>query len=338
MKLSRAQLLAGGAAAGAFASIGILRWPGDAAQFVFKLGNDQTATHPMNVATADAIKRITDASNGQLEVRLFAQNALGSDTDMLAQLRSGGTEMMQVGSNILSAVLPSATLLSIPFAFHSAEQYQGAMDGPVGAFIGAAGAKIGIRMFPHSFYGGFFELQNRVRPIEKPTDLIGLKIRVPAGPIDVATFRALGATPTPIDLHEVYTSLQTHLVDGIEVPLPTVRNFKFYEQVKYCTMTNHIGLAYMLFVNADAWQRLPKPLQEILERELGAAALAGSKAMMAQEISIAGELTADGMIFNRPNPEPFAQAIRSAGLYKQWRDQNDPKGWEALEKTTGKLI
>jgi tripartite ATP-independent transporter DctP family solute receptor len=292
----------------------------------------------MNVATADAIKRIADASNGQLEVRLFVQNTLGGDTEMLSQVRSGATEMMQVGNNILSAVLPSATLLSIPFAFRSAEQYQSAMDGPVGAFIGAAGAKIGIRMFPHSFYGGFFEMQNRVRPIDKPADMVGLKFRVPAGPIDVATFRALGATPTAIDLHEVYTSLETHLVDGIEVPLPTVRNFKFYEQVKYCSMTNHIGLAYMLFVNGDAWQRLPKPLQEILDREFGAAALAGSKAMMAQEISIAGELTSDGMVFNHPNPEPFAQAIRSAGLYKQWHDQNDPKGWDALEKTTGKLL
>jgi len=337
VKLSRARILAGGAAAGAFASIGILRWPGEAAQFTLTIGNDQTPTHPMNVATAEAIKRIQDQSGGQVAINLQGNSVLGTDTGMITQLRSGAIALLQIGNNILGSVIPSATLLSIPFAFRSAEQYRSACDGPLGAYIGAAGAKVGIRKFSTAFYGGFFEMQNRVRPIDKPADMTGIKFRVPAGPIDVATFRALGATPTPINLSEVYTSLQTHLVDGIEVPLPTVRNFKFYEQVKYCSMTNHIGLAYLLFANADTWQRLPKNVQDLLDRELDAAAQSASKMMAAQEVSLQAELAKDGMAFNRPNPEPFAQTIRAAGLYKQWRDQNDPKGWDELEKTTGKL-
>jgi tripartite ATP-independent transporter DctP family solute receptor len=340
MTLSRARFLAGGAAAGTFASIGILRWPGEAAQFNYKLGNDQTPTHPMNPPTADAIKRIQAASNRQVEITLYPNSMLGGDTPMLSQLRSGALELMQIGNNILGAVIPASSLLSIPFAFHSAEQFLGAADGALGDHIGAAGAAISLRKFTHSFYGGFFEIQNRVRPIDRPADLAGLKIRVPAGPIDVGTFSARGAAPTVITLSEVYTSLQAHLVDGIEVPLPTVRNFKFYEQVKYCSMTNHSGLAYMLFANGDAWQRLPKNLQELLDHEFGLAAQAGSKAMQAQEVSIASELTtADGMIFNRPAPEPFAQMIRSAGLYRKWHDDlNDPKGWDELEKITGKLL
>jgi tripartite ATP-independent transporter DctP family solute receptor len=337
VKLTRARFLATGAAAGTFASIGVLRWPGEAAQFTLKLGNDQTPTHPMNVATTAALDRIREGSNGQLDIHLFGNSILGSDTDMVAQLRTGALEMMQVGNNILGSVIPASSLLSIPFAFRSAEQYQAAADGPLGAYIAAAGEKLGIRKFPTAFYGGFFQIQNRVRPIERPGDLAGLKIRVPAGPIDVGTFRALGAAPTVLNLSEVYTALQTHLVDGIEVPLPTLRNFKFYEQVKYCSLTNHIGLAYLLFANGAAWQRLPSNLQALVERELGAAALGASKAMAAQEVSITGELTTLGVTFNRPAPEPFAQTIRAAGMYKTWRDQFDPKGWDELEKTTGKL-
>lgn len=338
MQLSRRRFLASGAAAGAFASIGILRWPGEAAQFSYKLANDQTPTHPMNVATVDAIKRIQDGSNGQLEIKLFPNSLLGGDPQMITQLRSGALELLQIGNNIMGSVIPSAALLSIPFAFKNAQQYQAAMNGPLGAYIGSAGAAIGVRKFETSFYGGFFEVQNRVRPINVPSDLGGLKIRVPPGPIDVGTFKAFGAAPTVITLSEVYTSLQTHLIDGIEVPLPTVRNFKFYEQVKFCSLTHHSGLAYMPFANADAWQRLPKNLQELVDRELNAAASAASKSMAAQEASVEGELTTDGMAFNRPALEPFSQVIRSSGLYKQLRDQYDPKGWEMLEKTTGRLV
>ncbi len=334
---SRGRFLAAGAAAGAFASVAVLRWPGEAAQFSFKLGNDQTPTHPMNVATAEAVKRVAEASHGQIEIKVFGNSLLGGDQQMLQQLRSGALELMQVGNNVLGGVIPAANLLSVPFAFKSPQQYQTAANGPLGAYIGAAGATAGIRKFESGFYGGFFEIQNRVRPINTPADLKGLKIRVPAGPLDVGTFKALDASPTVINLSEVYTSLQTHLVDGIEVPLPTVRNFKFYEQVKFCSLTHHSGLTYMLFGNADAWNKLPKNLQEIVDRELNAAAVSGSRSMAAQEASIEAELTADGMTFNRPALEPFSQAIRASGLYGKLREQYDPKGWEILEKTTGRL-
>jgi tripartite ATP-independent transporter DctP family solute receptor len=336
--VSRKRLLEIGAGAGAFASIAILRGPANAAQFSYKLANDQTPTHPMNVATAEAVKRIADATGGQLDIKLFPSSLLGGDTQMLAQVRSGAIDLVQMGNNILGSVIPSAALLSMPFAFTSPQQYQAAANGPLGAYIGGAGAKIGLRKFETSFYGGFFEVQNHLRPITVPADLRGLKIRVPPGPIDVGTFKAFDASPTVITLSEVYVSLQTHLIDGIEVPLPTVRNFKFYEQLKYCSLTHHSGLSYLLFANTDAWQRLPKSMQDIVDREFNAAAATATKSMAGQEVSVEAELTADGMVFNRPALEPFSQVIRASGLYRQWRDQYDPKGWEMLEKTTGKLM
>jgi tripartite ATP-independent transporter DctP family solute receptor len=338
MTLSRKRLLEIGAGAGAFGSIAILRRPADAAQFSLKLANDQTPTHPMNVATAEAIKRIGDATGGQLEIKLFPSSLLGGDTQMIAQVRSGAIDLVQMGNNILGSVIPSAALLSMPFAFTNPQQYQAAANGPLGAYIGGAAAKIGLRKFETSFYGGFFEVQNRVRPITAPADLRGLKIRVPPGPIDVGTFKAFDAAPTVITLSEVYTSLQTHLIDGIEVPLPTVRNFKFYEQLKYCSLTHHSGLSYLLFANADAWQRLPKSMQDVVDREFNAAAATATKSMAGQEVSVEAELTGDGMVFNRPALEPFSQVIRASGLYRQWREQYDAKGWEMLERTTGKLV
>ena len=338
MKTTRKRLLAVGAAAGVWSSIGILRYPGSAAQFSYKLANDQTPTHPMNVATTDAIKRIQEGSGGQMEIRLFPNSALGSDPQMMAQARTGAIELLQLGNNILGSVVPAAALVSIPFAFTSPKQLMASANGPLGAYISGACEKVGLRKFSNGFYGGTFQTQNRIRPINTPADLKGLKIRVPPGPIDVATFKAFEAAPTVITIAEVYTSLQTHLVDGIEVPLPTLQNFKFYEQVKYCSKTNHSGLSYMLFASAAAWQRLPKNLQELLDKEFNAAADAATSSMASQEVSIETTLRSEGIVFNSPDLAPFRQIVRGSGLYAQWREQYDPKGWEAMEKTTGKLV
>jgi tripartite ATP-independent transporter DctP family solute receptor len=330
-------LLGAGAAAGAFASIGMLRWPGDAAQFTFKLANDQPQSHPMTSESIAAAKRVLDATNGLLEIQVFPNSALGGDPQMLAQVRSGAIELMEVGSNVLGSVVPASALVNVPFAFRSPAEFQAASNGPLGAYVGTQTDKVGLHKLPQAFYGGTFQVQNSLRPVNVPGDLKGMKIRVPPGPLDVATFNAFGAAATVVSLAEVYTSLMTHLVDGLEVPLPTIQNFKFYEQVKYCAITNHSGLAYFLVANADAWQKLPPKAQQAVEREFGAAAISASKAFAAQETTIEASLRDEGMSFTRPPTDPFRGVVRDAGLYAKWKTQFDPAGWEALERTTGPL-
>lgn len=337
MALTRKRFLAAGAAGGTFGSIGILRYAASAAEFSYKLGNDQPATHPLTSFAEKAAKAVLDATNGRLEIHVFANSALGNDTQMVAQTRSGALELLQIGNNILANVIPAAALEGLPFAFASYAQMVGAANGALGAYIGAQGEKIGLRKFDGSWYGGTFQTENRVRPIDVPADFKGLKIRVPAGPLDVSLFKAFDAAPTVVPLAEVYTSLQTHLVDGIEVPLPTLDNFRFFEQVKYVSMTGHSFLNYLLVANADAWQRLPKNLQDIVDREFGAAAVQATAAMAANEDGIETKLRGQGLVFNRPAIEPFRQVVRSAGLYAQWREQYGQEAWKILSKTTGEL-
>jgi tripartite ATP-independent transporter DctP family solute receptor len=337
MTVSRRSLLTAGAAAGAFASFGILRYPGSAAQFTYKLANDQPEAHPLTIFATRAAKAVLEASGGQLEIRVFPSSTLGNDTEMLAQTRSGAIELVQIGNNILANVVPAAALEGIPFAFSSYDQMMSAANGPLGAYIGAQAAKAGLRKFDGSWYGGTFHVENRLRPIVTPDDLNGLKIRVPAGPLDVAIFKAFEASPTVVALADVYTSLQTHLVDGIEVPLPTLDNFHFYEQVKYVSMTGHNVLNYMLFANADAWARLPKSLQDIMDREFVASSASASAMMSANEQSIETKLRSLGLVFNRPDVAPFRGVIKGAGLYGKWRDQYGVEAWNILTKTTGEL-
>jgi tripartite ATP-independent transporter DctP family solute receptor len=330
-------MLLGAGGAGIAASAGLLRAPASAAEFSYKLGNDQTPTHPMTIETIAAAKRIFDASGGRVDIRVFPNSSLGNDPQMLAQARSGALEFLQIGNNVAANVVPAAALESIPFAFASYKELMSAANGELGTYIGEGLAKAGLQKFKNSFYGGSFQMQSRLGPVASPADLKGLKIRVPPGPIDVATFKAFGGTPTVISLGDVYTALQTHIVDAIEVPLPTIENFKFYELVKYSSQTAHSNLIYILVANQDAWAKLPKKWQDLVEREFGAAALQASAAMLEDERSIQARLEAQGVAFNRPPAAPFRKAIRDAGLYPQWRDLYGAPAWELLEKVTGKL-
>lgn len=319
------------------AAIGIVRSPGRAAQFSYKLANDQPPSHPLTSMSLQAAEKVRIASNGELEIHVFPSGILGGDPQLVAQTRSGAIELLQIGNNVLASTVPAAALEGIPFAFTSYAQLMGVANGPLGAYIGTAAQAFGLRRFSGSWYGGAFQVQNSLRPIVVPGDLKGLKLRVPAGPIDVATFKAFDALPTVVTLSEVYTALQTHLVDGIEVPLATVENFKFYELVKYVSMTSHSHLNYLMLANADAWSALPARLQAIVDREFNAAALAASAAMAASQTTAEATLRSRGLTFNRPAIEPFRRVIRDAGLYQQWRDAYDPAGWAILEKAIGKL-
>ena len=337
MKISRKRVLAAGAAAGTFASIGFLRYPGDAAQFSFKLGIDQPVTFPPTQHAIDAAAKVQQDSDGQLEIKVFPSSALGSDTDMISQARSGALEMLIIGNNILANVVPAAALEGLPFAYTSTQQLLSTANGELGAYIGAQALKTNLRMVPGSWYGGTFEMENTIRPINTPDDLKGMKLRVPPGPLDVSVMKAFGASPTVIPIADVYVSLQTHLVDGMAIPLLTVDNFKFYELIKYVSMTDHNHINYMLFVNKDVFDRLPKNLQQLVDKTFGAAAAAATSEFIAREGTVASTLKGHGLTFNQPPIEPFRQVIRNSGLYAQWRDQFDPTGWKIMEKTTGKL-
>jgi tripartite ATP-independent transporter DctP family solute receptor len=337
MKIGRRSMVLGSAAAGVVASVGFVRFPGSAAEFTFKLANDQPERHPMTFESIAAAKRVLDASGGQLDIKVFPASTLGGDPQMLAQARSGAIELLQIGNNVAANVVPAAALESIPFAFANHKELMDAANGDLGRLIADGLDKVNLRALAGAFYGGAFQMQSRVAPIEKPADLKGLKMRVPPGPIDVATFKAFGAAPTVITLADVYTSLQTHIIDAIEVPLPTIENFKFYEQIKYCSLTHHANLVYVMVANADAWARLPKKLQDIVAREFGIAADKASAGMLAAEESIETKLRGRGIAFNTPDPEPFRRAVKDAGLYPAWRDQYGADAWHALEKVTGKL-
>jgi tripartite ATP-independent transporter DctP family solute receptor len=324
-----------GLVGGALAAATVRMKPARAAEFQLKVGNNMPATHPMNVHADVAARRIREATDGRVEISLFPSSQLGSDTDMLSQLRSGALEMFFCSGLILSTLVPIASINGVGFAFKDYAQVWPAMDGKLGALVRADIAKHGITAMERIWDNGFRNVTNSVRPILKPQDLAGLKIRVPVSPLWTSMFQALGASPASINFNEVYSALQTHIVDGQENPMVVIDTAKLYEVQKYLSRTKHMWDGYWVLANARALDRLKPQDQAAVINELNRAALEQRADAEKLNNQLGDKLKASGLQFNDVDPAPFREKLVAAGFYADWRRKYGDEAWGVLAEASG---
>jgi tripartite ATP-independent transporter DctP family solute receptor len=334
MTVTRQAFVAGTAAT--FASIGFIT-PARAAEFDLKYGHDLPAEHPINVRSVEAFGRIAKLTNGRVTIKSFPTSQLGSDPSMLQQLRTGATEMLALPGAFLNSVVPLASIENLAYAFKDRDTVFRAMDGDLGAVIRDQITSRGIVCLPKIWENGFRDITTSTKPIRTVADLAGLRIRVSPGKIRVDTFQSLGASPTPISLSELYTSLQTHVVDAQENPLLLIDQQKFYEVQKYVSMSDHIWSGYWTLVNQDVWNRMPKDIQTIVTREISASTLQARNDNVNLNLAVRDKLTRRGMVFNDVDKESFKKKLIDANYYVRWKAEFGPTAWTALEKYANKL-
>ena len=273
-----------------------------AAKFVYKWGNNLPLTHPLNVRGAEAIERIKKETNGDLDIRVFPSNQLGGDTDMLNQVRSGALDFFTPSAFVISTLVPAAPINAVGFAFPDYAKVWAAMDGDLGAFIKAEIDKAGLYLMSKVWDNGFRQVTTSAKPVNSPDDLKGSKIRVPVSQFSISLFEALGAAPTSMQFSEVYTALQTKIVDAQENPLPILQTAKLYEVQKYCSLTNHMWDGYLFVASGKTWSRLPADMRKIAETALNEAGVKQREDIAKLNDSLQTELEGKGMVFNRPDP------------------------------------
>ncbi|RZL53609.1 MAG: TRAP transporter substrate-binding protein, partial [Variovorax sp.] len=224
-----------------------------AAEFTYKYGNNLPVTHPLNVRAQEAMDRILKETNGRVDIKIFPNNQLGGDTDMLAQVRSGGIEFFTPSALVIATLVPVAAINAIGFAFSDYGQVWSAMDGKLGAHVREAIGKTRLYAFEKMWDNGFRQTTSSKAPVTSAKDLDGLKIRVPVSPLSISMFKSLGASPASLQFSEVYSSLQTKIVDAQENPLPIIQVAKLYEVQKFASLTNHIWDGYWFVANGRAW-------------------------------------------------------------------------------------
>jgi TRAP-type transport system periplasmic protein len=334
MKLTRRALLAAASAAWT-----VLTNPaGAAAEFEFKLGVNTPETHPLTARLTEAARAIGAQSSGRLNVTVFPNSQLGGDPEMLSQLRAGGIDLLAAPSMTLSTLVPLSGLPSIGFAFRSYDQVWAAMDGGVGEIVRDAIGKAGIVPMKQVWDNGFRQITSSAsRQLNSIEDVRGFKIRVPVAALLTSLFSGLGALPSSISYSELYSALQTHIVEGQENPLAQVSTGKLYEVQKYCALSNHCWSGYWIVANRRALASLPPDLLELVNAQFDAAAIRERADLRELDRSLQADLTAKGMTFNTPDPMPFRAALVKAGFYAQWQKTYGAEAWARLEQYTGPL-
>ena len=334
--ISRKRFITGAAASAGLA--GLAAGGARAARpLVLKFGVDLAADHPTTLGAIAAGKRIESATSGRIRLQVFPNSQLGNDTNMLSELRSGAMQMMGLGDNILATLVPSAAIDNVGFAFKDARTAWNALDGAVGDPVRADITKVGLHPMHRIWDEGFRQITSSTKQIKAPDDLHGFKIRVPPSPISVDLFRALGASPVTLNIAELYTALQTHVVDGQENPLGNIYTQKFFQVQKYCSLTSHMWVGYWILMNGAAWNALAPADQGVVEDAFNAEALTQRDANEKLEASLETKLKAQGMEFFQPDLGAFRAALAKSSFYKEWKAKFDPGLWAALEKVTGPL-
>jgi tripartite ATP-independent transporter DctP family solute receptor len=337
VQLRRRHFLKAALGASALAAPSLRLARAQTAEFVLKFGNNNPENHPMIVAMSKAADRIKQESGGRVELRLFPNSSLGTDTDMLSQVRSGALELFALSGLVLSTLAPVAAIHGIGFAWQGYDEIWSAMDGDLGSHVREGISKLNLYAFEHMWDNGFRQITSSSRPIEKVEDLTGFKIRVPPSALWVSMFTAFGASPTSINLAETYSALQTRIVEGHENPVALILILRMYEVQKYVSITNHMWDGYWLVANGRLWNRIPDALKEIIAKNIKQATMEERVAIRGLNESSRDDLIAKGLVFNTPPSKPFRDKLRSAGFYEQWRGKFGEQSWSLLERYTGKL-
>ena len=338
MNVTRRQVLKGaGALAAATVMPSAIPSAFAARKTVIKIGLDLEPGHPTVDNLNAAAAKIKDASKGEVTLLVFPASQLGDDTHMLSNLRSGAMQMMAIGDNILGSLVPSAAIDNVGFAFKTPDMAWQALDGPVGDIVRADIVKAGLQPMHRIWDEGFRQVTSSTKQINTPADLQGFKIRVPPSPISLSIFQSLGASPTTINAAELYTSLQTHVVDGQENPLGNIETMKLDQVQKYCSLTKHMWVGYWLLANGPFWASLPAEHKKLVADTLDAQALEQRKANQALDTSLEATLKKQGMQFATPDTTQFQKALTQSGFYKTWEAKFGTPLWTALESVTGKL-
>ena len=330
LSLASAALLAAGS--------GLYSENSRAAEFRLKFANNLPLNHPMNVRAREAAKRIAEESQGSVALQVFPSSQLGGDTDMLAQARSGAIDFYAGPPVILGTLIPSAQISAVGFAFKDYDQVWAAMDGELGAHIRTEIAKSEVLFaFEKIWDNGFRVTTTSSRPIATPADLSGMKLRVPPSPIIMSMFRSFEAAPASINFSEVYSALQTRIVEGQENPLTLIASAKLYEVQKYCSMTNHMWDGFWILGNQAKFAKLPAPVQALVTKHVNEAGVNMRADLRTMQQDVIEVLSSKKLIVSSVAPEAFRQKLREAGYYAQWRETFGEAPWALLEKISGSL-
>ena len=198
------------------------------------------SSHPSTIRYIEASERVKQKSNGKMEITVFHSGQLGTDLDTFTQVRIGGVQMMVLSNLLTATAAPLGSLPSMPFALQTYDAIWQAMDGKLGKLLRADLEKAGYLTTDKVLDSGFHQMTSSSKPINTVAGHAGLQAACTTEPAYRRDLAGVGAAPTSMNFSELYTALQTGVVEGQENPLVYIRTNRLFEVQKYLSLTSHI--------------------------------------------------------------------------------------------------
>ncbi|MEJ2477502.1 MAG: TRAP transporter substrate-binding protein [Desulfobacterales bacterium] len=266
--------------------------------------------YPNTVATDKFAELLKETSDGRLTVKMYHSGTLGSQPDAIEPLRIGGIEIANFNLGPLGPIVPEANVVSLPFIFKDVDHMWRVLDGKAGDMINEGMTKYGI--VPLAWYdAGARSFYNSKKPITKPADVEGMKIRVMNNDLYSGMISALGGNPSPMAFSEVYQSLKTGVVDGAENNWPSYESTGHYEVAPYYSLSQHLIIPETLCINAKVWQGLSPEDQKIVKEAAVESAKLQRKLWKEREKASKEKVLAAGVQYNEiPDKSAFQAAMK----------------------------
>jgi tripartite ATP-independent transporter DctP family solute receptor len=292
---------------------------GDCEEVTLRVAHAVAPDSPVDQATQRLAELAAEKSGGTLEVEVFPAGQLGNEQEYLEGLANGSLEMAAIVGNAYGTVAPETNVLALPYVFRDYEHMKAAMEGEPGQqIVDMVEEQAGVRILDPTWYYGTRHLTAN-EPIQTADDLKGLKLRITPVPVVEQSWAQMGATPSAVDFAELYTSLQTGVVDAQENPLPTIATSNFDEVQDYLMLTGHTVANLMVAINPELHDSLCEDQRAALDEATQEAGDFIDETVLQAEEDLRGELTADGgMELVEPDVDSFRDKLE--GFAESFQD------------------
>lgn len=285
---------------------------------VLKLGHTLDTKHSVHIAMEFMAQRVAQLSDGKLQIQIYPGGVLGSERESLELLQLGSLDITKVSAAAMEGFVEEYKIFGLPYIFRDKQHAFSVLDGPIGTSMLAKGEQFWLRGL--CFYDAGARSFYTSTPIHKPEDIKGLKIRVMQSITAVEMIKAMGGSATPVTWGELYTALQSKVVDGAENNPPSFYLSHHYEVSKYYTLNEHTMIPDVLIMSTHAYDKLTDQEKEWLNQAVKESIVVQRKEWQKSEDESIASLIKEGVEIIKPDKQPFIDATKK--VYDIYRNNS----------------
>ena len=282
-----------------------------------KLGHGLSIDHPVHISLVFMSKRISELSEGKLIVDIYPSEQLGSEEQLIELVQIGSLAITKVSAASMQSFADDYKVFGLPYIFRSKQHFFNVIDGKIGNDLLLSTENKWIRGLCY-YDSGSRSFYTKDKPITHPDDLAGLKIRVMPSKTAVEMLRALGGSATPISWGELYTALQSGVVDGAENNPPSLYSSHHFEVCKFYSMDEHTIVPDVVVISKKVWDKLSSQQKDWIQQAADESAILERELWAAAEIESLEKVVEAGVKINYPDKKPFIEKVQP--LLESYRD------------------